>query len=199
LVYTILSIILINNKVLEGSKKTKRTAYTQRDLNRIGKVRQDLVVDMLRKIYESKGYEVHVLQNRTSLLDPRKKMPSGDRFYVYRDGITIVVRPYRKPLDILVYKNGKRFSAWEITNYKVNNYMSYSKFWKYVDNLTLYTDSPNKFLVVTSPMNFRKLFEDRTEKQNIRYAEENSAINHIFLIYWEQKTEPEEVMRVWIE
>lgn len=186
--------------VLGKSETMKRTTYTQRDLNRIGRARQDLVADILRKVYESKGYEVHVFENRTSLLDPKKKMPSGDRFYVYREGVTIVVRPYRKPLDILVYKNGKRFSAWEITNYEVENFMPYSKFWKYVDNLTIYTDSPHKFLVVTSPSNFRKLLSDRTEEHNIRYAEENSATNHIFLIYWEQKTEPiEEIVSGWIE
>lgn len=178
----------------------KKTTYTQKDLNRIGKARQDLVADVLRKVYESNGHEVHVFQNRTSLLDQRKKMPHGDTFYVYREGVTIVVRPYRKPLDILVYKDGKRFSAWEITNYEVKHFMSYSKFWKYVDNLTIYTDSPNKFLVVTSQLNFRKLFSDKTEEHNIAYAEENSAINHIFLIYWEQKTEPaEEVISGWID
>lgn len=107
--------------------------------------------------------------------------PSGDRFYVYKDGITILVRPKRKPLDILVFKNGKLWSAWEITNYRKTSYIRWNKFQHYIKNLT--NLHCHRFFVISYFDNLRKVIDERrSEEWNIEEAQKVLAKNRIFLI-----------------
>lgn len=172
-----------------------------------GWLREKIVANILEKMYlDNPAIPVYVLYNKYSLRDPKKGGgPRGDRFYVYREGITIVVRPKHKPLDIIIYKNGKRWAVWELTNYGKNKYMKPNRFQHYLKNLKNF-ECPNKFLVVNYPENLRKAIRYTTkdipslEKWNTKLAEIKLAKNNIFLIYWEEQDLPlEEPIEGWIE
>lgn len=164
--------------------------------------RQNLVVNMWKKIYEEEGYQVHVSVLKYSLLDKLKKRPKGDKFYVCKEGITIINRQVRKPIDIMIYKNGQLWSVFEVTNLSKKSWFPLYKFKKYVENLTdvtsLIGSNPHKFFIVSYPENFRNLFIEKSKEYNIKWAEKYLAKNKIFLIYWEmQHMLPE--LRGWIE
>jgi hypothetical protein len=152
-----------------------------------GDLRETIAADILRTIYkDNPALSVYTLYNKYSLLDPSRGGHSrGDRFYVYKDGITLIHRPKRKGLDIIVYKDGKKWSAWEITNYSKNSYMKWERLYRYIKNLT--SVDCHRFLVVSYPDNFRKIHPNKTPEYNIEWTEKKLAKNHIFLIYYELK------------
>jgi hypothetical protein len=171
---------------------------SQWERDKLSESRHDAIVELLKSVYEKKGYIVHVVTPKYSLLDRIKKRPTGDRFYVYREGVTIVNRKYKKaPLDIMVYKNGQLHSVWELCNYAKDTFMLMYKFRRYIDNLTL--RDCNRFLVVTSPSNFRMLDYNKSPEENIEWAEKELAKNKIFLIYWEYQHPIKEQLEGWIE
>ncbi|MEJ5327538.1 MAG: hypothetical protein WHU54_04730 [Candidatus Bathyarchaeia archaeon] len=188
---------------------------------KIGHLREREVADILVTIYKNNPETfVYVLLNRYSLTGLNSEFkrlfsgksfdnllsysgpfsdgkPRGDRFYVYRKGITIVVRPKNKALDVLVYKDGQRWSAWEITNYNKNSYIRWNKFRQYIKNLTRL--QCHRFLVISYFENLRKAVDERKSKEwNIEEAQKILAKNKIFLIVWEQQHKLPEV-KGWID
>jgi hypothetical protein len=177
---------------------------------KIGHIREREVADILATIYKNNPETfVYVLLDRYSLTGLNSKFkrllasksldallfykgpfsdgkPMGDRFYVYRKGITILVRPKNKALDVLVYKDGQRWSAWEITNYNKDSYIRWNKFRQYIKNLTRL--QCYRFLVISYFENLRKAVDERkSEEWNIEEAQRILAKNKIFLIVWEQQ------------
>jgi len=162
----------------------------KRMMEKVGLERHNVIVDMMNRHWQHLGYEVHVIKMKHSLLDKFRGQPTGDRFYIYKDGVSIVVRPFRRPIDIMVYRNGQLLELWEITNYKRETYMTMKDFLKYIDNLSL-KEAPYKYLVVSYPENFRHLDPYKTEKENISFAETKLKEKSIDAIYWGKQSKYE--------
>jgi hypothetical protein len=119
-------------------------------------------------------------------------------FYVLREGYTIISKEGRKGPDILVYKNGKLMSVWEITNYAQSSYMGFSRLYRYIKNLTNF--DCKRVLVVSYRENFRRVHPDKTEEYNIEWTEKTLAKNKIFPVYMGYKDIlPEKEISGWIE
>lgn len=176
-----------------------RQLFIKKELKDIGIIRQREVVKILKSIYQEKGFKVWAYEQKHSgIIDRIKKRPKGDVVWHTTQGITIINRIENKPLDIVVYKNGQLWSVWEITNYSQDSYFQIPKFRTYIDNLTKYSRPCYRFLVVSFPNNFRRLFPEKDKEYNIKWAEKELAKNEIFLIYWElQHKVPE--LKAWID
>jgi hypothetical protein len=120
-------------------------------------------------------------------------------FYVLREGYTIISKESRKGPDILVYKNGKLMSVWEVTNYAKGSYMKHSRLYRYIKNLTSFDCV--RVLVVSYRDNFRKVHPDKTAEYNIEWTEKKLAKHKIFLIYMEYKDRlpEEEIPDGWVD
>lgn len=157
----------------------------------VGDLRLNEVADILSTIYKKDyGVSVYTIYNKCSIRKPHRKMLFGT--YVYREGITVVVRPLRKAPDIKVFKEGNLWSCWEVTNYgKIMNgknkgklcYMKWDRLYRYIKNLTKF--DCHRFLIVSHPDNFRLVHPDKTAEYNIEWTEKKLAKEKIFLIYWE--------------
>lgn len=161
----------------------------KKQLFNIGYERVRVIVDMMVRHWQHLGYEVYLIKNAPSLLDKIKKRPTGDRFYVYRKGITIVERDYRKPIDVFVYKDGQLLEAWEITNYDEESWMTIEKFRNYLDNLTYFNCS--RYLVVSFPEVFRRLDFNKPDRENIEWAENFCKEKGVNIIYWGKQSKYE--------
>jgi len=168
---------------------------------RTGKLRQQIVADILAYIYKQEPEtSVYTITNTHSLLDPKVGGGTqGDKFYIYREGYTIVNRPGKKRgPDILVYKDGKRKSAWEITNYAKGSYMLYPRLYRYIKNLSKF--DCDKILLVSYPDNFRHMHPDKTDEYNIEWTEKFLAKKRIFVVYMGHQDIPiEEEIEGWKE
>jgi hypothetical protein len=150
---------------------------------------------------ELEQFKVHLMDDKCGLVSRFDKKLTEDRWYVYKEGITIIVRPTRKPYDILVYVQGKRWAVLEITNYRERTFMPRIKLNRYVANL-VNSGFPRKYLVVNFPSNFRETFnKNKTAELNIQKAQNEITKNGIVLVYWHKFTdflEIEEPIKGWI-
>ena len=167
----------------------------------IGLYRQEIVANILDYIHRKEhAVSVYTIYNKYSLANKSKGGGSrGDRFYVYREGYTIVVRPLKKAPDILVYKDGKLKSAWEITNYAKTSFMKWKRLYRYIKNLSKF--ECDKLLVVSYPENFRKVHKGKTEEYNIENTEKLLAKKGIFIVYlgWYDELPKEGNVKGWTE
>lgn len=128
--------------------------------------------------------EVYVIYNKYTLLDKPHGKPRGDRYYVPREGTAIIVRSKNKPFDIMVYRQGRKWSVWEITNYRRTTFMPIIKLRNYIHNL-VNSGFPRKYLVVDFPENLREAIDrSKSSEWNIKEAENEIIKNGITLVYW---------------
>ena len=134
--------------------------------------------------------EIHLIYNKYSLLNPKKGGgPRGDRYYVPREGTAIIVRPKNKPYDIMIYRQGRKWAVWEITNYRRTTFMPIIKLHKYIQNL-VNSGFPRKYLVVNYPENLRQAIDQsKSLEWNIKEAEKEITSNGIKLVYWHKFTD----------
>lgn len=146
----------------------------------IGLHRQNIVADILDYIHRKKrGTSVYTIHTNYSVV---RSVGSREHItWIYREGDTIVVRPKKSSPDILIYRDGKLKSAWEITNYDKTSFMKWDRLYRYIKNLSKF--DCDKILVVSYPENFRKVHSGKTEAYNIENTENLLAKKGIFVVY----------------
>ena len=146
--------------------------------------------------------EVTVIYNKYTLLDKPHGKPKGDRYYVPREGTAIIVRSKNKPFDIMVYRQGRKWSVWEVTNYRRTTFMPIIKLRNYIQNLVR-SRFPRKYLVVDFPENLREAIDrSKSAEWNIKQAEKEITESGITLVYWHKYNalpELEKEIEAWIK
>lgn len=170
-----------------------------------GALRVDRIVETLKEVYRKDpsvskvSVPVYTIKHKKNLLLNNGK---GYSFWILPEGYTIVSIEKRKGPDILVFKDCKLRSVWEVTNYSKTSYMRWKRLYRYVKNLTRFKDC-ERMLIVSYPENFRKMHPHKTEEYNIEWTEKFLARKKIFLIYMGYKDvlpeEEEEAIMGWID
>jgi hypothetical protein len=170
-----------------------------------GALRVARIVETLKKVYRKDpsvsnvSVPVYTIKHKKNLLLNNGK---GFSSWILPEGYTIISIEKRRGPDILVFKNCKLRSVWEVTNYCKTSFMRYSRLYRYVKNLTRFKDC-DRVLVVSYPDNFRKMHPDKAEAYNIEWTEKFLAKKEIFLIYMGDKDalpeEEKEVISGWVD